>query len=150
MPKLSEFLGVSEASTPANGYLHIIKSDGVGGYDSYIITYSDFISLISADITAIEELAGTKTTRSGQSASFTESYAAGTLIVRIVVQHVYGTVDLQVGSSTGAEDIIPNFTMTTGTETFTIDKVFENPLTLYVTRNSGTFNIIIHVIEGYQ
>jgi len=150
MPVLSSKIGTGfEATDPTDSYLHIILSDGFGGYESFVISLANFQSLLQADIDAVTAIAGEKAEYLSQSANFNFSYDPGTVVLFFIIQQISGTVDVEIGSSAGTGDIVPRTSFASGIETFTVNKTFSGALTIYVTRHSGTFNLWAKVIEGF-
>ena len=146
MPLLSE-QNVSTVTT--DGFLHIIRPDGAGGWDSYQIAIANLEAGLQAQIDAITAVIGVKRTDLAQSATFNFAQAAGTKLVSIDIQAVSGTVNVDIGTTPGGTDIAEGFDFSTGVEGFTLNKTYDGAETIYITRNSGTFNLITYYIEGW-
>lgn len=150
MPKLSTFIGGAfEISDPSDSWLHVIKSDGVGGYVSHVIPYLDFVSLLEADITAIEGQIGVKREDINQSSDQDFDLPVGSRLVSFTIQNVSGTVNLDVGTTAGGTDILEGYDITSGAEYIELNMIFEGADHIYVTRNSGTYNLITYYIPGW-
>lgn len=141
MPKLSSRTLITD---PSDGELHIIKPDGVGGYDSYRITFDDLISLLQTQLDSAVSLIGNKRADINKSANFDFYLFPNTKLISFDIQQVSGTVSVKIGTTVGGDEILPELTFTTGTESITIDKYYAGYTDIYVTRISGTFNMVTY------
>lgn len=151
MGQLSDFIGTgSQIADPAGGFFHIIKDDGVGGYDSLTISYEDFISEVAADITVLEGLVGIKRVDVLKSADFEFELPEKCKLISMTLEQTDGTVDIKAGTTLGGSELFEMFEgFTAGAEDFNINKSFPNATTVYITRISGTFNLTTYYIPEW-
>jgi len=154
MALIEEKLSQRTATTIiANGEIHIILPDGLGGFESWRIAVSDFLADINSAITNLETYVNQalKTDKlKNQSADFSKALGSDVKLESIDYIHVSGTPNVKVGTSAGASDVIPPQSFSSGALCNNRIKYFEASTTLYVTITGGTIDIIFNYRQNYN
>ena len=123
-----------------NGFLHIILPDGFGGYNSYKVSPEVLRDLY-------------KDRYAAQTANFTVVLDADTALEGIDFFYVSGSINVKVGTSLAAKDIISTRTidMTNQSERVFLSKYFASSTTLYFTlTGTGSIDVIINYKKNYN
>jgi hypothetical protein len=140
-------------TVPTGGYVHIITPDGFGGWVSYRISHSNFLSSISSAITALQnyQTQGVTTSKeTNKTADFTKVFAANTKIESIDFKHVSGTPVLKVGETISGDEISPEIILGSNEHlNILISKSYESSQTIYITLSGGTVNVNFNYRTNY-
>lgn len=144
----------ASTTTTTGSYLYIIIPDGSGGFQGRKITYSALVSALSSSITTNSTYIAQSVQTSkeaSKSADFTFALGSDVALESIDFIWASGTLNVKVGTSVGADDVLPLQTLTSGSLRNTVPKYYSSSTTLYFTlTGGGTIDTLINYRENYN
>jgi hypothetical protein len=139
----------TETTTTNGGFVHIVLPDGVGGYDSYKISYTNFVKSLQDQIDALGN-ALVRHSETGKTTDFTFEVPANGKIESIDMRVVSGSTTVKVGTSVGGTQILSLRTVTSSQDSNNyVGKSFLTATTLYFTITGSAINITITYRENW-
>lgn len=144
----------TSTTTTTGSYLYIIIPDGSGGWLPRKITHANLLAALQSTVDANSAhiaKAEQKNRQASKNADFTVSLGSNVSLEGIDFIWISGTVNVKVGTSLGASDVLPLQTLTSGSLRNLVQKYYSGATTLYFTlTGGGTIDAIINYKPNYN